>query len=154
GPLFNSAQQINLSGQLEVYDSVAVTGPGANLLTVSTNGTGRILNIQGPSGGSALSVTVSGMTLTGGKATSTVYGGGAVFDAAETLTLDGCVITGNTAGDQSGGGVYVGPGGYLRISNSTISINTAANGGGVFVSGGLSLVNSTVDHNTASARGG
>jgi hypothetical protein len=94
---------------------------------------------------------MSGMTLTGGNDN----GGGAVLAGDDNLTVDGCVITGNTARTSSGGGISVGPG-FLQLLNSTVSDNTAGLGGGISVRGtaGLLVLNSTISSNAASGAGG
>ena len=63
-------------------------------------------------------------------------------------------VSGNTSG-LAGGGIWNDTTGTLNISNSTISDNTANDGGGIYnFSGTQTLTNSTVSGNTASASGG
>jgi parallel beta-helix repeat protein len=169
GPLFNTQQTISLtSGQLSVTDSVTVTGPGANLLTVrrdpGASSQFRVFNIN-PTGPVVITVSMTGMTITGGSTPTgppnvTDNDGAGIFLGNESLTLDGVVITGNTAGTE-GGGIAVGPpSANLVIRNSTISGNTASgarqstgggSGGGIyfFDSGSLLLENSTVSGNVS-----
>ena len=67
-------------------------------------------------------------------------------------------ISGNTASDGWGGGLYVvGGDAPTMIQNSTISGNTASGEGGAMWSGGyygLELTQSTITGNTASTIGG
>ena len=62
----------------------------------------------------------------------------------------------STVSGNLGSGIYAGLG-YdmgLVIINSTISVNTADEGGGIYACESLSLVNSTVSNNSADAGGG
>jgi len=156
--LFNTPQAITLASELLITDDLTIAGPGASLLTVSGNNTVRVFDINLIT--RVLNVTVSGMTVTGGRITS---GAGAGFYTAdENVTLNNMIISGNNVvggtGD-SGAGVGVGGGGLLTVRNSTISGNAATGHGGAiyfFDSGSLTLENSTINNNssTASSNGG
>ena len=68
----------------------------------------------------------------------TVVGGGIYNDHA-TLTLNNCTISGNTADQGSGGGIYndgYGGSATLTVTNCTISGNSAWPGGGIYNYGG------------------
>jgi hypothetical protein len=68
-----------------------------------------------------------------------------------SLTLMRSTVSGNTAGD--GGGIA--NDGTLTLSSSTVSGNTAGDGGGIYNSSGrLTLTGSSVSGNTASQDGG
>ncbi|MCA1624130.1 MAG: hypothetical protein LC778_10085 [Acidobacteria bacterium] len=131
--------------------TLEIVGTGANNLTINGGaGTNRIFSVNNAT------VTISGVTLTGGNGTGASFSGlgGAIFTQEGSLTLDGVHITGNTSGGSSGGGVYFG-GGTNRITNSTFSANTAFNCGGfVNASGTLTVVNSTISGNTATGGNG
>src|SRR5262249_46632490 len=72
---FGTARTITLSsGEIAITDPVVIQAPGATLLTVSGNNAGRIFNTTAAATGTT--VSVSGMTLTGGKATGD---GGAIL---------------------------------------------------------------------------
>ena len=63
--LFNSRQTITLTGgQLTLTDTATttITGPGANLLTVSGNGAGRVFQVT-----DGAAAALSGLTITGGS---------------------------------------------------------------------------------------
>jgi len=114
-------------------DSVTILGVyGADVTTIENNsGAGSVLSLnQG-------AVAVRGLTLTGGSGTSGY--GGAIFavwsgavPTAPSLTVDACVLTGNTAG-QYGGGLATYGAAWVEIANSVITDNTAVLGGGVAV---------------------
>ena len=168
------------TGQLNVSDSVTVTGPGAASLTIDANDTSRVFYLYNSS--ALLDVVISGLTLTGGSAQT----GGAIVDFDENLTLDSVVLDGNASvlkggalwadgfnmtltirdsvisGNSSGsdgGGVYVeDTGGPLTIQRTTISGNTAiGSGGGIYFydpDDNVTIVASTISGNTATDTGG
>jgi hypothetical protein len=121
------------SGELDITDPVTINGPGAGTLVVSGNNTSRIFGIDDGAAGTSMSVTISGLTLTGGNAGT--GDGGAIKVANEALTLSGMIISANAA--SRGAGVYIGPGGSLTVpQNAGISLignnatGTGANAGG------------------------
>jgi CSLREA domain-containing protein len=178
------AQVITLDatrGQLVIAKNLTIAGPGAELLTVrraadaATNF--RIVEIQ-RNGTSNVAVTISGLTIAGGKADyaagianmvrgnsltlsrvavsgNTAAGGtgGAVYNLG-TLIIDRSTISGNSAGIQAGGIMALD--GAVTITNSTISDNHAVSeGGGIFqLGGGMSLQNVTISGNSAYSGGG
>jgi hypothetical protein len=158
---FGTPQTITLIyGELMLSDpsgqeAITTAGlPATASVTINGN-THRQVFVIGRIGG-GVSASLSGLTITGGKAGR----GGGVFNAAgANLTLTDCTITGNTAYHISN--IYPGKGGGLinygsaTIVNCTISGNTAAqNGGGVFNQGTLSLSSSTISNNSSSTGGG
>ncbi|HOT37882.1 MAG TPA: FlgD immunoglobulin-like domain containing protein, partial [Candidatus Latescibacteria bacterium] len=83
------------------------------------------------------------------------------YGPAPSAYLNGVIIeggsaSGETTAEQSGGGIYVGPGREVNISNSSIRGNAAGYaGGGIYVDGGsLWLYQSKVSGNSAGAMGG
>lgn len=127
------------------FTPITIQGPGASTLTVDGSFTGsRVFQVT-PTG----RVTLSGLTITGGNADSTQPNGGAVSINRGRLTVDACMISGNSA--ALGGGI-INTSGNLTLTNSTISGNT---GGGLYldnngtgVVGGASISNSTISGNT------
>jgi hypothetical protein len=77
------------------------------------------------------SLTVIGSTISGNI--GALYGGGINSHIATTLAVQASTISGNTA-ELAGGGIYHDPfgGSVLRVVNSTISDNRAAEGGGIY----------------------
>ena len=179
--LFSTPQTINLTtGQIPIYDSVTISGPGAKNVTISGAATAsainRIFYIDTPG-----TVTISGVTLTGGNVTGS---GGAILQATSHLILNDSVLSGNKA-SLNGGAIYMyassakltintstlsgnlasGSGNYdgggavgiygasvVTINNSTLSGNIASRGGAIlfYLGGSLILNGSTVSGNTAS----
>ena len=189
-------------------EDVTISGPGANVLTVlrpegtcSDNGatcTGDTSPCANPataicvatadfgifSVDSGKTVTISGLTITGGIGT-----GGGIWNDNATLTVNDCTISGNSAGvgifnfgkpgpatmtinnstisgnsGDIGGGISnngnTGGSATLTVTNSTISGNSAILGGGIYNSGGaggsvtLTVTNSTISGNSADISGG
>src|SRR5262249_6283192 len=123
---------ITLSGtQLELNDTsgdpkqtIEITGPGANLLSVSGNQASPVFQIDG-----GVTATISGLTITkGNSAGSANNGGGGLFNEG-TLTLTNCTVSGNTC---------LGPDTVATIG-----------GGGLFNEGTVMLTNCTVSGNTS-----
>jgi hypothetical protein len=144
------------SGELEVNDSITISGPGANILAVNGNATSRVFYIS-----SGKTVNISGLTITNGHASDVDFGAG-IFNDDATLTVSNCTVSGNSAG--FGGGIFNdGESGSatLTVNNSTISGNSAGlDGGGIWNGGNsggsatLTVNNSTVSGNSANGGGG
>lgn len=150
------------TGQLNVTTDLTINGPGANELTVSGNDGSRIFRVVGGANASTvISVSLSGLTLTHGRADDS---GGGIFNSGfSALTLNGVVLSGNVAvgragPNAAGGAVHsFGAGASLSVVDSSIVGNTADGrnvlrgvGGGLAVQGGrLNVVNSTIADNQA-----
>jgi hypothetical protein len=167
------------SGELDVMESVTITGPGAGVITVSGNNASRIFLVENAAH-TAINVAISGLTLTAGSGgavavsdevlalrgvvianSSAQMGGGILVSTDGRLTLEDSTVSGNRAdgvGSPFGGGLYLGPNSVALVRNSTISGNQAVggDGGGVFVESGGSLTveNSTISGNSADLGGG
>ena len=136
---------------------MTIAGNGASNTIISGNGAVRVFEV-----GSGETVTLSGMTITGGSATT----GGGIRNVNGTLTVTDSTISGNAAtmtglGQQGGGGIQVsstvGNSATLTVTNTTISGNSAgASGGGIWSSAGntLTVTNSTISGNSAPSGGG
>jgi Chlamydia polymorphic membrane protein (Chlamydia_PMP) repeat len=133
------------SGQLSLYQPAVIIGPGAGTLTVEASPNARILYADAD-------LTISGLTLTGGAAPSSV--GGAIV-AEDPLTIDESVLTDNSA---NYGGAVFGYGG-LTVNGSTFSGNSATSvdgQGGAILSfpDSVTISDSTLSDNTATTVGG
>ncbi|PYS82428.1 MAG: hypothetical protein DMF70_08020, partial [Acidobacteria bacterium] len=144
---FSITGAITLTGQLVVSHDVNVNGPGVNQLTISGNNASRVFNIS-----SGKTVTISNLTVSGGKVTGANKGGGVLNSG--TLTLTNVTVNGNNS-DSLGGGIF--SSGNLTVTNSVVSGNTGKNGGGGIEQNGLGvalLTSSTVSGNNAPNGGG
>ena len=135
------AGHYTLSSQLNVGNQITITGTGNPV--IDGGHAVRVFNINGD-------VSVSGVTVTGGKTTDSEGGGG--FEVSGLLTLTNSTVTDSDA--PAGAGVslvnFESPA-TARIIGTTISGNRAESGGGGITvrSGDLTLINSTVTGNQA-----
>jgi hypothetical protein len=150
-----------ISGQ-----TLTITGAGQDALTVRrvSGGDYPIFTT------SASDVSISGMTITQGRAVpqgGPVFGGG-IYSLGGRLELDDVGVVGNAAAMSGanafaeGGGIYKEQG-SLTIRDSTISQNTVdvTSSGGLGLGGGVAAVlvsdfevsNSTIAHNSVSVAG-
>ncbi len=139
---------IGVTGRIElaaplppVSEALVISGPGAASLTIDGNGLGSVLV-------STASLTISGLTVTGGGGTA--FGGGI---NATVLSMTDVVISGNST-TAFGGGVFVS--GQMTIVNSTIAGNHSdAFAGGLFIQTGPGTVsNTTISGNTSDSFAG
>ena len=151
--------QITLASELpNVTDPLDIAGPGAAKLTISGNDNSRIFYLRPPVHGTA--VTISGLTLTHGKAPSggMAYGrGGAIFSKYTRLTVQDTVVS-NSSTPSFGGGIESADGSLTLRSSTIVGNSSEFEGGGVSVRSDqpadASIENSTITGNRASARGG
>src|SRR5947208_7474654 len=150
------------SGELVIDKDLTISGPGSGQLTIqrSTDGATqkfRIFNIT-----SGL-ITISGVTVSNGVAdgdTDSLRSGGGINNEG-TLTLDGCVITGNSAKESGGGVANRLNGGRLILNkcfvtgNSVTTVDYDGFGGGVYNgSGTMDVTDCTVNNNSVQAGAG
>ncbi len=131
-------------GQITIDKSLVITGNGLTTTTVNGNAAGRIFNITGGT------VAINDLTITNGLADN----GGAiqVTDASLLLSLVNISNSIANGASGSGGGIFVGSGGELTITTSTLSNNTANRAGGAIemVAGtSLTLNNTNLTMNNA-----
>ena len=169
GPITLTSGSLNYNGGTGGAHSLSVVANG-NTITASANS--RIITST-----TTGTLTVTGLTLTGGSnvcrggairanealninsstisSNSSTCGGGGVF--AGSVTATGSTFTGNHANGGSGGGIETQSNsapGTVSLLNTTVSTNTARNGGGGVNSDGQATVTkSTISGNTASQGG-
>jgi Calx-beta domain-containing protein/cadherin-like protein/Big-like domain-containing protein/uncharacterized protein DUF4214 len=167
------------TGELAINKSLAITAPGANQLTISGNNASRVFTV-----GSGLTVSISGLTVSGGNGLGTMSGfgggvlnlggtlavnnsaisdnsiagsGGGIFNNAGVMTITNSTISGNTTtGGSGGGGIFNQTGAAVTVSNCTISgNNTTGNGGAIYNNAGtVNVTDSTLSTNSANNTGG
>ncbi len=135
----------------------AVAGTTTNLTNVllSMNNTGVAPDaVAAPGNGGGLHITGAGnATITGGEVSDNVAAleGGGLWNGSGTLTINGTLITRNTArgagADDGGGGVF-NNGGTVNVTGATISNNlatgAAGSGGGLLsLTGPVTLTGTT-----------
>lgn len=137
------------SGEIAITDSLTVTGPGADALTISGNKASRIFNIADDNDpDQMISVTLDGLTFADGSSDS---GGAILVRDDENLTVQNSTFTGNTASD-TGGAIFAEQDlAVVRILNSTFAGNSAdGSGGAITVDGGnLDIQHSQFTSNTS-----
>ena len=141
------------SGQLAITDSVTITGPGADKLSVSGgNAATRIFQIDN-SNSSLIDVAISNLTICdGGDGITSIDGAG--LRSSENLTLRGVAVSGNNAANRGGGGIQI-YGGNFVLQSSTIANNRAEQGAGIQLFGNsATIINSTISGNWANGTGG
>jgi CSLREA domain-containing protein len=146
-------EEFNVTGDLDINSDLTITGAGANMIIIDGGGIDRVLDISPVN---TTNVSISGLTVTGGKTLNISPGGGnggGIRNQATLLTLTNVTVDDNEA--DYGGGIFVG--GPVTLNNCTVSGNTAlAGGGGIinYINGPLILNNSTVSGNTGGFAGG
>jgi hypothetical protein len=157
----------NSIGDLDVRgNNTIITGAGAATTVIQqTQPNDRVLEVN-PDLLANFNFDISGVTITGGKETTAVGGGGIISGAIDnTMSVTNCVISGNSAtgvGTFGGGGISH-AGGSLTITGTTFSNNsTSGSGGGLGYTAGdplirtpsigtLSVSGSTFSGNTANS---
>ncbi len=132
------------TGAITISKNLTIDGHSASSTKTATLNGGRhdsVLTINN----SGVNVTLNTLIITNGGA---LLGGGILNGG--TVTLNGSTITGNTTGEDGGGGIY-NDGGTVTLNGSTVSNNTANGDGGGIVNDGTVTMSwtSTVHDNTA-----
>src|SRR5205823_5231859 len=118
---FGSAKVITLTtGEIAISQAVTITGPGSALATVNGNNASRIFNTQAAPGAAVISI--AGLTITNCKIAGA---GGAILGGDESITLSGCVLSGNSSTANVGGAVAVNAGGSLTATDCIFTGNFA-----------------------------
>jgi polymorphic membrane protein len=124
----------NTLGDLDIAASnTSIVGAGAATTIINqTMPNDRVIELN-PFLDAGFSTNISDVTISGGKETTGVGGGGIISGSIDnSLTLTNCVVSGNSAsgaGTFGGGGVSH-SGGSLTVTNSTFSGNSTTGSGG------------------------
>ena len=156
------------SGSLTINTHLTIAGPGASSVTIDASD--NTVMERAFTVGSGMIVSISGVTVTGGRGGGTSAGsfensGGGIFNAG-TLTLSDAVISNNSTRSQGPGGGGIFNAGTLTLINCIVSGNTAGGANiqqSALVAGGgirnastalLTLTDTTVSNNWAQVGGG
>ena len=131
---------------LTIDKNLTLQGAGAAHVTINGGGNGSVVTI-----GSGATVTIDGVTITGGNSTASFYRGGGGIINDGTLTVTNSILSGNSASGYGGG---IANFGTLTVANSTLSGNSAYGGAGIDNDGTLTVTNSTFSGNSADYGGG
>lgn len=146
---------ITVQSPLVIDQSIDIMGPVPNGIRVSGGHTTRVFSVEG-----FVNANISYLTILEGNAHGDDVngdGGGIRITGEALLNLAYSSVVVSTA--ERGGGIFVGKLSHVNINNSTIGGNQAFIGGGIaaegFGGGGsVRLTNSTVTRNTAHNSGG
>ena len=136
---------------------------GGGLITLSGNGSSRILYLDSAWGQTTPRLVVQRLTFQDGSSPrendDTASGGGAIYRDGGSLTVIDSVFLNNQAPspgqDIAGGAIYAAGPGEIIIIGSTFQGNSASNGGAVgSLQGDVIIVNSTFTQNAATGTDG
>jgi hypothetical protein len=121
--------------------------------------TKNVSNGNAAANGGGVTVDCGSFTMQGGVIsdnTANATDGGGVFLYGAYFNMKDGIISGNRAlGGKNGGGVYIGPGSSFEMSGGKISSNEAkGNGGGVYAGKPFKITGGTISENTADSHGG
>jgi len=157
----------NSIGDLDITaTNTSIVGAGAATTIIQqTQPNDRVIEVN-PFLDAAFVTSISDVTITGGKETTAVGGGGIIAGSIDNaLTVTNCVLSGNSAtgaGTFGGGGISF-AGGNLTVSGTTFSGNsTSGSGGAVGYTAGdplartpsvglLTVTSSTFSNNSAAS---
>ena len=140
-----TSEDDNQTGDLDITDSLTITGAGAATTIIDGDSIDRVMHILN----STTVVTLSDLTVQNGLTND--IGGGILNEA--TLNLNDSTVAGNEA--FKGGGVYHTGGLTLTATRTTLSGNIRRKGAGFLNnSGDLFFIDSTISGNNADVQGG
>jgi hypothetical protein len=160
-----SASPCSLSGAISVAgsstysgDDVTITLEHSTGLPCSASDKCTFSGTQSVSSGSEASLTIEGTATGSGSSADSVLdanGSGRAFtDSASFLVkLSNVTVTGGSA-NATGGGIDNNIGATMTVTDSTMSANSANDGGGIFNNGTMTVTDSTISDNNGGAYGG
>ncbi|MEM7153288.1 MAG: choice-of-anchor Q domain-containing protein [Myxococcota bacterium] len=123
-------------GDLDIDGDITIVGDG-NI--IDGNGTDRIFHVL-----IGASLTASELTLQNGWGDTS---GGAIYNQADLTLIDSTLIFNTSTGE--GGGIESIAGSSTVLEGCRITENSSTRGGGVYSAGDLEIVDSTIDLNVA-----
>ncbi len=147
-------------GELEITDSLTLTGLGRDVITIDGQDNSRVIDITDAAG----DVTIESLTITGGRSTLESEGGAGIRSQSPGVLTVGfsTIMNNSTTGEGSAGAGIQTTAGDLVITNTLISGNqtngVSAAGGGVWtVANSVIILRSSFTDNgtfSDSAQGG
>ncbi len=141
------------AGDFDLLTDITIQGNGAANTIVDGGSADRVFDIA-PTGGPALTVVLSGLTIQNGKAFSSNFnvGGGIYIGNNATVTINNSTLANNQSQANTGGAIE--NRGTLTLSSVTLQNNAAFGlGGAVYSPGTLTANNSTFSGNRAESGG-
>jgi len=122
-------------GQMFITDSVTIQGLGMTKMSLDAGSASRHFNIDGEG---VLNVTITGMTLTGGRTSQELQSerGGSIYVNGENLTMDSVRMNANTAQKSYGGAIHLQGAASLTFKNGQLSSNSSP----VYAGGAISAL--------------
>ncbi len=161
---FSVSSTITLTSQLVITGNNNLTINGGSAITVSGNNAARVFKVANSNVTFNDLVIANGNRQFSGDDPDCFIGacGGGIAIISSTVAINNSAVRDNTAVSTSpftadkGGGIFVDTTSTLTVTNSTISNNTAENGGGIYIAAGtVTIDNSTISGNAATnGRGG
>ena len=154
--LAGAGEDLGLTGDLDILESVSITGAGAGSTIIDGGALDRVFDLD--PAGTGMTVSITGVTIRNGSVTG--FGGGIFVRpfGGSTLNLTDCIISGNTATGFNGGGIAASNGTTLNLTRVPFQNNTSGfNGGGVACFGCTAALNACAfgaNHSTGGALGG
>lgn len=139
GFLLPAGSTIALSSTITIYNHVTIAGPGATKIAVSGGGAHQLFAVFG-------NVTISGLTLTHGKAATPGQPGGAIYNAG-ALTLARDVIGSSTSVVSALRRVHRSLRLLRALKLHPHCSTTYSEGGAVYNNGSLTIVGTTFSNN-------
>ncbi|MHC4867164.1 MAG: right-handed parallel beta-helix repeat-containing protein, partial [Planctomycetota bacterium] len=143
-------ENINFRGKSITLTSTDPNDPGATI--IDANASGTVVTFPDNAGATCV---LAGFTITNGNALGRPSSGGGILCHSGTITINNCIITGNSAGEGGGGGIY-NEYGDLTLAGCTFIGNVVdcamffCGGGGIFNQyGNLILTDCTFSDNVA-----
>lgn len=136
------------TGDLDIVQSVTITGTGAQSTMIDGGGIDRVFHTQ-----NTAILGLSNVTVQGGVEND--HAGGFYIDDTSVLHLTDAIVQNNDGGSGNGGAFHVH--GTLNLNRVLVQGNTARHGAGIHFHNGTaggSLTNSTLSGNTATDDGG
>jgi CSLREA domain-containing protein len=128
--LSGTIELTDTDGEIRIQAETTISGPGADVITVSGEDNYRIFYVGAGTVGSTYDpVTISGLTLANGNETGE---GGAIYAYGTTLTLDQMVLANNEA-DSSGGALSTDNGNVFITNSRFIGNSTDLWGGALYL---------------------
>ena len=130
--LTGAGEDLAATGDLDITDSVTITGKGAALTVVDGHHSDRVFHVIGP----GPVVSFVGLKIQNGVIVTGAPAGGGIFNFGATVVVSSCTITNNISYAQWGGGI-LSYAGNLKVVSSRVIQNELYYQGAFVIGGGI-----------------